>query len=128
VCVGGVAEAAGCTGERDEREGESEPRGWGQLSSQEKICVQDSFTHVESPRCRTHVETRWSMRVARRRKRPNLNNYYSFFMLPILTHTQWIISFVLGFIHTQSIICALPTPYPPHFFNEYLFSTHTLPI
>jgi hypothetical protein len=42
VCVGGVAEAAGCTGERDEREGESEPRGWGQLSSQEKICVQDS--------------------------------------------------------------------------------------
>jgi hypothetical protein len=85
-------------------------------------------THVESPRCRTHVETRWSMRVARRRKRPNLNNYYSFFMLPILTHTQWIISFVLGFIHTQSIICALPTPYPPHFFNEYLFSTHTLPI
>lgn len=40
MCVGGVAEAAGCTGERDEREGESEPRGWGQLSSQEKnLCA-----------------------------------------------------------------------------------------
>jgi hypothetical protein len=35
----------------------------------------------------------------------------------IPTHTQWITSFVLDSIHTQSIICTLPTPYPPHFFN-----------
>jgi hypothetical protein len=39
---------------------------------------------------------------------PNPNNYYPLFNLPNPTHVQWIISFVLDFIHTQSIICTLP--------------------
>jgi hypothetical protein len=39
---------------------------------------------------------------------PNPNNYYPLLTLPILTHTQWITSFVLDSIHTQSIICTLP--------------------
>jgi hypothetical protein len=47
----------------------------------------------------------------------NPNNYYPLLTLPIPTHTQWITSFVLDFTHTQSIICTLPTPYSPHFFN-----------
>jgi hypothetical protein len=48
---------------------------------------------------------------------PNPNNYYSLLTLPIPTHTHWITSFVLDSTYTQSIICTLPTPYPPHFFN-----------
>jgi hypothetical protein len=49
---------------------------------------------------------------------PNPNNYYPLLTLPIPTHTQWITSFILDSIHTQSIICTLLTPYPPHFFNR----------
>jgi uncharacterized protein YceK len=39
---------------------------------------------------------------------PNPNNYYPLLTLPNSTHTQWIISFVLDYIHTQWIICTLP--------------------
>jgi hypothetical protein len=46
---------------------------------------------------------------------PDPNNYYPLLTLLIPTHIQWIISFVLDSIHTQSIICTLPTPYPPYF-------------
>jgi hypothetical protein len=46
----------------------------------------------------------------------NPNNYYLLLTLPNPTHTQWIISFALDSILTQSIICTplhtLPSPFP----------------